>query len=144
MTTSQVQFMDSDDIKVSIESDGASSVMFRGDDGSQLAFGKNIEIIPNGTNATSSPFTISNTTHGRLFVVNTGEADPFYIDLPATSTVANGRTFRIKDDLGNASSFPIHIRPNGVEQIEGVSVYVLNVNRSSVTIYRKDNHWNVE
>lgn len=144
MTTSQVQFQDSDDTKVSLESDGASSIMFRGDNGSELAFGKNIELISNGTDATASPFTISNAIHGRVFVVNSAETDPFYVDLPATSTVANGRTFRVKDDLGNASSFPIHIRPNGVEQIEGASVYVLNVNRSSVTLYRKGNHWNVE
>lgn len=140
ITPIQVQFLDSADAKVTIEADGASTIWFKGDDGAETAFLKNCTLIRNRVEATSSPYAVP-TDVDRVGILNTGEANPFYVDLPAASSALNGRAFRLKDEAGNAGSFPIHIRPNGAETVDGATTLILNVNYQGITVYCNGTVW---
>jgi len=143
-TNIQIQFLDADDAKITMEAEGASTVLFRGDDGSEIGHIKNVTVIPNHVDASSSPFAVAASSADRIHIENSNEVSPFYVDLPDITTVAEGRTFRIKDSLPNAGSFPIHIRPNGSDTIEGASEYILNNDWIGVTMYRKGTKWIAE
>ena len=134
-TTVQLRFQEGGDTKVSIESDGASTLKFYGDDGSEIGFVKNVTLIRNHAITSSSPYSVP-VTVDRVGIRNTGETNPFIVNLPALAFSLAGRTFRFKDETGNCGSFPIHIRPNGSDTLDGsTNDYVLNVNYSAVTIY---------
>ncbi len=143
MTPSQIQFIDSGDAKITLEADGASTLLIKGDDGSEIGYLKNVTFIRNHTTTSSSPYSLPITVD-RVGIQNTSETNPFYVDLPATTAALAGRTFRLKDETGNAGSFPIHIRANGSDVIDGASPYILNTDYNAVTLYCDGSNWFIE
>lgn len=65
-------------------------------------------------------------------VENNVSADVAVNLLPADNT--NGHTLVIKDVLGNASSHPITVTPDGAETIDGQSTYVIGADYGWVTL----------
>lgn len=57
------------------------------------------------------------------------------VTLPLANTLIKNRMFNIKDEVGKAGSFNIIIATSGSDTIEGGSSVILNVNKSSLTIY---------
>ena len=139
-----IEFLDGGDAKVGMEADGASTIKFTGDDGSEVANLKNAALLCPHNAATSSPFTAT-TAMVRIGIRNTPTFDnPFYVDLPQASTM-NMRTLYVKDEQGNAGTYPIHVRGyNQTELIDSSSTLILNVDYQSVTLYSTGIKWHAE
>lgn len=88
------------------------------------------------TNVTGATHTATLTDQ----VITCNRAGVITIDLP-TAVSAKWKWYYIKDVSGNANTYPITIDPNGAEQIEGASTYVLNVDLGCVQIWSDGTSW---
>ena len=142
ISTDQISFLDSADAKLTLEIDGASTLWIKGDDGSEIGFIKNATLVRNHTITSSSPYAVP-VTVDRLGIRNTSETNPFIINLPSASTLA-GRTFRFKDEIGNAGSFQINLVADGSDLIDNTGTIILNVDNVAITIYCDGSNWFIE
>lgn len=68
------------------------------------------------------------------------QTQPIIITLPNSD---NGKTFTIKDELGNAKKWPITIQAFANNTIDMKSSIVLSSNFSSITIIMGKNNWSI-
>jgi hypothetical protein len=97
---------------------------------------KNVLVITTGTSDTL-------TSSNHLVIVNKTIHSAHTINLPAGSSVGVGKMFTIKDGSGSASTYNISIIPNGVETIDGISNFPINVNYDSWTVVWNGTSWSV-
>lgn len=141
--SSAIVFETDADAKVTVTSDGASSIRFTGDDNSEPAMLKNTMDVANHATATTSPYTVA-ATAVRIGVRNSGGANPFYVDLPAISGMTAGRSIRIKDETRTAATYPIIIRANGSDTIDvDFTSVTMNTAGESHTLYVTDLGWSL-
>jgi hypothetical protein len=65
------------------------------------------------------------------------------IDLPAGSSVGQGKVMVIKDESGKAATYNITVVANGSDVIDGNSSVVMAVNYLSLTLLWNTNHWSI-
>jgi hypothetical protein len=56
------------------------------------------------------------------------------IGISCTSTSSNGNTIIIKDEIGNAATYPIVVTPQSTDTIDGLTSFSLNSNHESITL----------
>lgn len=115
------------------------------------------------SNTTTNTLTVSNTTtfngavvyetvltSGRYTVVPTD----YYVGvnttsvtgsilLPAVATTTAGRTITIVDQTGNASTNNIHISGSGTDTIDGDSVFSIESDYGSITVFCTSTGWHI-
>lgn len=80
-----------------------------------------------------------NATTDDIVLVNKTAGAATTVDLPASATRDAGRFIKIVDLKGDADVNNITIDPNGAETILGLSTYVINFQRGSLTIWANPN-----
>jgi hypothetical protein len=63
--------------------------------------------------------------------------------LPAVSTTTAGRTLTIVDQTGNASTNNIHISGSGTDTIDGDSVFSIESDHGSITVFCTSTGWHI-
>jgi len=86
---------------------------------------------------TSFPYTVADDDY---IISVAGTGTPRRINLPAKAN-HTGRILIVKDATGNASSNNIEIKPNGSENIDGVSDRLINTNKAALTIVCATDQW---
>jgi hypothetical protein len=65
------------------------------------------------------------------------------ISLPSVATTTAGRTITIVDETGNASTNNIHISGSGTDKIDGDSVFSIESDYGSITLFCTSTGWHI-
>jgi hypothetical protein len=88
-------------------------------------------VITFGTTNTTSSSTLMYATYSwESMTVGTKTET---IGISCTSTI-NGNTIIIKDEIGNAATYPIVVKPQSTDTIDGLTSFSLNSNHESITL----------
>jgi hypothetical protein len=82
-------------------------------------------------------YTTSSAIASNVSIVGIRSSAPISMTLPA---VVTGKTLNIKDELGNAATYPITIIPAS-GTIDGQSNFILSANYGAITVYSNGTNW---
>lgn len=111
--------------------------------GQMAAMVQQVSVSPIREVTTSGSFTTTTSdANGRIGINRTSAVGVSSTTLPSNASA--GQTYTYEDLAGNAARYPITISASAGQSIAGLSEFVMNVNRQSVTFaYYGNNLWSI-